>query len=404
MTTTEIRTAISAANERPDTDAAPIVVDTGEGLRIAIAPGELAALLPAEEIDRPDFLRDTETALILRTCDKDRRGHGGFQWPGVGEVAEAPDYSRAKVCGQGLHGLLWGEGNAALLNWREDAIWLIAEVATSEIIDLDGKVKFRRALVLHEGDSVSATEYLKARLPRAVALPGSTNTGGDSSKNTGGDSSKNTGGNSSKNTGGDSSKNTGGDSSTNTGGNSSKNTGGNSSKNTGGDSSKNTGGDYSTNTGGDSSTNTGGYSSKNTGGNSSKNTGGDSSKNTGGDYSTNTGGYSSKNTGGNSSKNTGGDYSTNTGGYSSKNTGGNSSKNTGGNKSVCSGGDKAILVISWWDDVAKRERLSVGYVGENGIKEKTEYRLDDNGAFVEVNPSAQPAPAQLDLAPAKVAA
>jgi hypothetical protein len=34
MTTTEIRTAISAANERPDTDAAPIVVDTGEGLRI----------------------------------------------------------------------------------------------------------------------------------------------------------------------------------------------------------------------------------------------------------------------------------------------------------------------------------------------------------------------------------
>ncbi|CAB4135288.1 hypothetical protein UFOVP276_244, partial [uncultured Caudovirales phage] len=260
-------------------------------------------------------------ALVLRTCDKDLRSYNGFQWPKSGFV-KCTDWVASKECGNGLHGLLWGEGDGSLLSTAADAKWLVVEIDLSQAIDLGDKVKFPCGEVVFVGDVFTATEFIKKYSGPGISVAYSTNTGGDSSKNTGGYSSKNTGGDSSTNTGEDSSKNTGGNYSTNTGGYSSTNTGGYSSKNTGGN--------YSTNTGGYSSTNTGGYSSTNTGGYSSKNTGGNYSTNTGGDSSKNTGGYSSKNTGGNYSTNTGGYSSTNTGGYSSTNTGGYSSKNTGG--------------------------------------------------------------------------
>ena len=50
------------------------------------------------------------TVLILRTCNKDMTTYGGFKWPTSGEVV-APDWKPNAECGNGLHGLLWGEGN-----------------------------------------------------------------------------------------------------------------------------------------------------------------------------------------------------------------------------------------------------------------------------------------------------
>ena len=83
-----------------------------------------------------------------------------------------------------------------------------------------------------------------------------------------------------------------------------------------------------------------------------------------------TGGYRSTLTGGDYSTLTGGDYSTLTGGY----------------RSTLTGGDYSELRIRYWDDEAARYRTAIAYVGENGIKARVAYRLDDNHQFVEVQP------------------
>lgn len=60
-------------------------------------------------------------AYMLRTCAADMTAHGGFVWPKEGEVC-APDWRPDARCGNGLHGLLWGEGDGSLLNWSADAV------------------------------------------------------------------------------------------------------------------------------------------------------------------------------------------------------------------------------------------------------------------------------------------
>lgn len=46
-------------------------------------------------------------------------------------------------------------------------------------------------------------------------------------------------------------------------------------------------------------------------------------------------------------------------------------------------GNYGVLVIRYADQQNGRSRLAVGYVGENGIKPDTWYRVDDEGNFVE---------------------
>src|SRR5690348_926704 len=54
--------------------------------------------------------------LALRTSRADGTSHGGFKWPESG-IVEAPDFSPRKICGYGLHALLWGEGSCGHLRW-----------------------------------------------------------------------------------------------------------------------------------------------------------------------------------------------------------------------------------------------------------------------------------------------
>ena len=109
-----------------------------------------------------------ETVLVLRTCAADMSAHGGFVWPESGPVS-APDWSPAAVCGQGLHGLLWGCGDGSLLSWNTDAKWLVVEVLTADVVELDGKVKFPRGQVVLVGTRFEATQYLAARKSGAIA-------------------------------------------------------------------------------------------------------------------------------------------------------------------------------------------------------------------------------------------
>ena len=199
--------------------------------------------------------------LMLRTCDHNMQGYEGFQWPGVGDYVEAPDWNPEPVCGGGLHGLAWGKGSASYLSSDEDAKWIVwcAEEAETVLVIQGGadKHKARRGIVLCVGSREEATICLYGHdLYQSRDSQGcySTLTGGDGSTLTGGDGSTLTGGDRSTLTGGDRSTLTGGDGSTLTGGDGSTLTGGDRSTLTGGDRSTLTGGDGSTLTGGDGST------------------------------------------------------------------------------------------------------------------------------------------------------
>ena len=39
------------------------------------------------------------------------------------------------------------------------------------------------------------------------------------------------------------------------------------------------------------------------------------------------------------------------------------------------------MVVGWWDGKAARLRLTVGYVGEDGIEANTTYRCSASGAL-----------------------
>ena len=78
----------------------------------------------------------------------------------------------------------------------------------------------------------------------------------------------------------------------------------------------------------------------------------------------------------------GGYYSTLTGGDRSTLTGGDCSTLTGGDGSTLTGEDRSTLSARWWDGA--RYRITIGYVGENGIEAGKPYRLNDKGKFCEV--------------------
>jgi hypothetical protein len=238
--------------------------------------------------------------MILRSCNSNfTSAHDStFRWPSeIGAIVEPVSWNPEPICGYGLHGFQYGEGDSSLADMSDSAQWIV--FSGDEIVSVDNsKVKTNRATILHIGQGLTGRDRMldcHAFMRRHRMLGSksfySTNSGGYSSTNSGGNYSTNSGGDSSTNSGGDSSTNTGGDSSTNSGGDSSTNSGGYSSTNSGGNYSTNSGGDYSTNTGGNSSTNSGGYSSTNSGGDYSTNSGGDYSYFTTGDNSSYTGSW-----------------------------------------------------------------------------------------------------------------
>jgi len=163
------------------------------------------------------------TDYFLRTTDKDGKAYGGFQWPmQVGAIVEAPDWNPRAECGNGLHGLKDGLGNASHLSSASDAVWWI--VRADDAIDLNGKHKFRRCEVVAFGDRATVTAALYALRPGPIhylTLTGgdrATLTGGDGAKITGGDGATLTGGDWATLTGGDGAKITGGYRATLTGG------------------------------------------------------------------------------------------------------------------------------------------------------------------------------------------
>ena len=136
--------------------------------------------------------------LVLRTCHADGRPvhpdaiRTAFVWPiKVGAVVECPDWDQKPNCGNGLHGLLWGEGSTTQWLWDADAKWLVVEVLESEIVEIkdgDGpKVKFPRCRIVFCGDQRAATSFLYDHGGAGHAIVGGTATAGTRGTATAGD-------------------------------------------------------------------------------------------------------------------------------------------------------------------------------------------------------------------------
>ena len=99
--------------------------------------------------------QNSDKVLVLRTSSKDRTSYGGFQWPESGPVS-CSDWNPDPVCGGGLHGLLWGEGDWGLLDTTPSAVWQVVSVDPGKIVDIGNKVKFPTGEVVYSGSMGAA--------------------------------------------------------------------------------------------------------------------------------------------------------------------------------------------------------------------------------------------------------
>jgi hypothetical protein len=277
-------------------------------------------------------------ALVLRCCAPDMSSQNGFVWPGVGKVAECPDWKDNKNCGNGLHGWLYGQGDHSTSSYyeREGAKWIAVEVKQTDIRDLGGKVKFPRGVVRFVGERHEAANFIIEHEPRAkfVAVIGACLAGGDGLTVAVGA--------------------------------------------------------LGTATAGDRGTATAGYSGTATAGYRGTATAGDSGTATAGDRGTATAGYSGTATAGALGTATAGYSGTATAGYRGTATAGDSGTATAGDSGTATAGalgtatagDSGEIHVRWYDSKNDRYRTVIGYVGEDGIEANVAYRLDANNKLV----------------------
>ena len=308
-------------------------------------------------------------ALGLRSCKPDFTSPAaeanGFRWPRSGYV-EAPDWIADKHCGHGLHLLAHGEGNGELICLQDGDPWLVCEYDPKLAVDLSGKIKVKECTVVFCGDRSSAPLWIMAHDPLARSVVSGTATAGYRGTATAGYRGTATAGYSGTATAGDRGTATAGDSGTATAG----------------FSGTATAGDGGAATAGDSGTATAGYRGTATAGFSGTATAGDGGAATAGFRGTATAGDSGTATAGYSGTATAGDSGTATAGDGGTATAGDSGTATAGYSGTARSGDIGIVVLRWYDYANNRHRLSVGYVGEDGIKPNTFYRCDDSGNLV----------------------
>ena len=110
--------------------------------------------------------------LFLKSLYADNRGYNGFLWPDqVNAIVESETWDPTPQCGDGLHGLINGNGSSHLLKTSPDAIWIAFESvdekgnpADAEAVAIDGdKGKCHRAIIRAVGTRKEATAWLMAQ-------------------------------------------------------------------------------------------------------------------------------------------------------------------------------------------------------------------------------------------------
>ena len=102
-----------------------------------------------------------------------------------------------------------------------------------------------------------------------------------------------------------------------------------------------------------------------------------------GDHGTATAGDGGIATAGNYGTAAAGSYGKATAGHCGKATVGDGGTAIAGGHGTAIAGDYGILQIKKWDSKCSRYRIITGYIGENGLKPNTEYKLNEGSQFVE---------------------
>jgi len=106
----------------------------------------------------------------VRTCDKDGKAYGGFQWKvEAGDRNEAPDWKPVAECGNGLYLNPEGLGDWSLLSEAHDALWMICRYDPALAVDLDGKVKVPWCEVIMTSRTASRALIMSAISARSRA-------------------------------------------------------------------------------------------------------------------------------------------------------------------------------------------------------------------------------------------
>ena len=294
------------------------------------------------------------TSLVLRVCRPDFTSYGGFKWPSdIGAEVSAPDWKNNESCGNGLHGWLYGKGTYNSTNYWEypDAKWMVLEVCSADLVILDGKCKFPSAIVRFVGTAADAATYLLKHEPNATtgSVIGECVTTGDYGTATAGDCGTATAGDYGTATAGDCGTATAGD--------------------------------CGTAAAGQRGTATAGQRGTATAGKCGTATAGDCGTATAGDYGTATAGQRGTATAGKCGTATAGDCGTATAGKCGTATAGDCGTATAGDYGTASAGEGGEIRIRWFDRDARRYRTKIGYVGEDGIKPDTSYRLNQKHEF-----------------------
>jgi len=229
-------------------------------------------------------MRTPKFVNILKVVGPSMTTKKGFVWPEKGPV-ECPDWDPKPFCGNGLHGWRWtpscdinsSNGYQEILG----AKWLVVRVASSDIVDLDGKVKFRRGTVIYCGTFEGAIKKMQTDPTRA----------GFRGTATAGDGGTATAGTRGTATAGDGGTATAGHWGTATAGHSGTATAGDGGTATAGDGGTATAGHWGTATAGHSGTATAGYGGTATAGTRGTATAGTRGTATAGDGGTATAGY-----------------------------------------------------------------------------------------------------------------
>jgi hypothetical protein len=131
-----------------------------------------------KSIDLSTFKLPDGHALMLRVSTKGTlESKYGFKWPELGPV-ECKDWDPRAECGNGLHGLLKAEGQSDHLRmYGEDPAWQVVMVELSTVVDLGGKIKVPRGVVIFTGDRVTAVALVQKHHPDAAANYGTATAG-----------------------------------------------------------------------------------------------------------------------------------------------------------------------------------------------------------------------------------
>jgi hypothetical protein len=253
----------------------------------------------------------------LRTNDENNQAYKGFQYPTKGRV-ECLKWDPSPTCGNGLHFLAWGAGSAELLTHPDKDNWQVVRALTSEVVDLQGKAnKAPWVEVVHQGNQLTATNYLAKKLPKGHTQPVHYGTA------------------------------------------------------TAGNYGTATAGNYGTATAGNYGTATAGHSGSTLAKYNGTATAGYNGTATAGNYGTATAGHSGTATAGYSGTATAGNYGTATAGYSGT--------ATAGYYGTATAGHYGTLRIKYY--ARGRYRWAIAYVGEGGILPNTAYKVDGAGVF-----------------------